>query len=327
MNKNIAIFGCKTTTKYLIENLIPDVTVKYLITIDSVNAKKNEVADYLDLSDWAKEMGIDVYSVKHYGLKNATDIEYINSLKLDIIFVAGWQRLIPESILNKLSVGAFGMHGSSMNLPLGRGRSPMNWSILEGRKVFYTNLFKYDNGVDSGDVVDTFKFQITDRDTAETLHFKNTLAMKTLVLRNADALINNNLKLKKQPSLLPTYYPKRSPENGLIDWENDIYEIEKLIRAVTKPFDGAYTYLNDVKIKIWESQIFDINDFGYEFHKAGEIVEIFTDTKLLIKGFGGLLLVTKCESSVQLKKGDQLNTGGNSISEFQRNRFGFHDIP
>ena len=50
------------------------------------------------------------------------------------------KRLIPIDILEQFSVGAFGMHGSSMDLPLGRGRSPLNWSLIEGRKFFYKSF-------------------------------------------------------------------------------------------------------------------------------------------------------------------------------------------
>ena len=134
--------------------------------------------------------------------KSKEDLDFISSLNIDLVFVVGWQRLIPKIILESLSIGAFGMHGSSMDLPLGRGRSPMNWSLIEDKKFFYTNLFKYNSGVDSGDILDTFKFSITNKDTAETLHFKNTLSMKYLILKNIDSLLNNSFTLKKQRDMI-----------------------------------------------------------------------------------------------------------------------------
>src|SRR5690349_13955899 len=155
-SKTIAVFGCKATTRFLVESLHALYPVKHLITMDPAGGAKHEVADYADLADWARGQGIQLYQVTQYSLKNQHDQENINSLNIDIAFVMGWQRLIPNEILSRLGVGAFGMHGSSVNLPVGRGRSPMNWSIIEGRRMFYTNLFKYDPGVDSGDIVDTF---------------------------------------------------------------------------------------------------------------------------------------------------------------------------
>ena len=64
-------------------------------------------------------------------------MEMIKSLNIDIIFCMGWQRLIPEWLLNDLSVGAFGMHGSNKPLPHGRGRSPLNWSLIQDKNMFH----------------------------------------------------------------------------------------------------------------------------------------------------------------------------------------------
>ena len=229
-----AIFGCKHTTKFLIESLSDKMIIDYLITIDEEKGKKFDVADYCDLTETANKYGINVYKSKTYSLKRKEDIEYINSLNIDIAFVAGWQRIVPGKILDGMSIGSFGMHGSSMDLPLGRGRSPMNWSIIEGRNYFYTNLFKYDSGVDSGDVLDTFKFDITHRDTAETMHFKNTLAMKYLIERNLDKLSSGDFTLKKQKDITPTYYPKRTPRN-LSKPEAPDHFISLLINFITMP--------------------------------------------------------------------------------------------
>ena len=56
-----------------------------------------------------------------------------------------------------------------------------------------------------------------------------------------------HFKLQKQKDILPTYYPKRTPDNSLIDWGLGIYELERFIRAVTKPFNGAFTYKHHMK--------------------------------------------------------------------------------
>ena len=227
-----------------------------LITIDENLGGKNKVADYTDLKSCAEKLNVGFYQAKSYNLKDSEDIEKINAMQIDLAFVVGWQRLIPGEILQNISIGVFGMHGSSMDLPLGRGRSPMNWSIIEDRKFFYTNLLKYDAGVDSGDILDTFLFSIRADDTAETMQFKNTLAMKHLILKNISRLLENNFTLKKQKEIAPTYYPKRNPADSLIDWERDIFYIERHIRAVTKPFNGAYSFIENAKSGNFQSGCF-----------------------------------------------------------------------
>ena len=128
------------------------------------------------------------------------------------------------------------MHGSSQNLPFGKGRSPLNWSIIEGRKHFYTNLFKYNSGIDSGPILDTVCFSILPHDNIETLHYKNTLAMVQIISRNLKMFKSGKLILKTQKNIHSTFYPKRDPEDGEIDWNDNINNIDRLIKAVTTPF-------------------------------------------------------------------------------------------
>ncbi|MBK7410525.1 MAG: hypothetical protein IPL49_00340 [Saprospirales bacterium] len=328
MLDNIAVFGCKATTFFLLENLQIPFPVRHLITISPDLGKRNEVADYLDLKEAAQARGVQVYQAKTYSLKNEEDQDYLRSLRLDLAFVIGWQRLLPADVLSGLRIGAFGMHGSSMNLPLGRGRSPMNWSIIEGRKVFYTNLFRYDPGVDSGDVLDTFKFEITDRDTAETMHFKNTLAMKYLIERNIDRLVRNDFQTTPQDaSLTPTYYPKRTPADSLINWELDVHALERFIRAVTRPFNGAFTFVGDQPITILDAQVFDLHEFGYAALPSGTVAAVFENGKFLVKCFGGLLLVHTYEAGFEVKRSMQFQYNGLSPRAFERNIHGYFDLP
>ncbi len=326
--KKIAVFGCKTTTGFILEALSEKQKVSHLITIDENLGEKNKVADYCDLREIADKLKINVYQAESYKLKNSEDIKNIKSLKLDLAFVIGWQRLIPDEILQNISTGVFGMHGSSMDLPHGRGRSPMNWSIIEDRKFFYTNLFKYDAGVDSGDILDTFLFSIQAEDTAETMHFKNTLAMKHLILKNLPDLLENRFTLKKQKDASPTYYPKRNPSDSLIDWERDIFYIERHIRAVTKPFNGAYSYLKGEKVEIYRAAIFetDLADFGYRDEPFGTVAEVFPNGKFLVKCRSGLLLVHEYKSDSPVITGSMFENGEEQIRYFELNKFGNYDL-
>ena len=292
-NKNIVIFGCKNTTRYLIESLVNNFKISHIVTISIEKNNKINVPDFTDLTDLSIKYKIPIYYCNKYSLKDNQDIDYLKSLKIDIAFVIGWQRLIPEDLLNNVKIGFFGMHGSSSNLPKGRGRSPMNWSIIEGRNHFYTNLFKYNPGVDDGDIVDTVKFSISEKDNAETMHYKNMVSMRLLINKNLNNLMNNNVKYFPQKPLLPTYYPKRNPSDSLIDWDLDIYKLEKFIRAVTKPFNGAYTFVNDSKVIIYNSQIFDFFDFDYGQYNFGTVLEIFSNNKFIVKCNGGILLVNE----------------------------------
>lgn len=325
-NNRIAVFGCKQTSEFILDFLRDLGALHQIITISPELAEKNKVADYKDLRDYAERHRIPLYSAQSYALTSEADVETIAGFNLDAAFVIGWQRLIPENVLNTISIGCFGMHGSSMNLPLGRGRSPMNWSLIEGRKVFYTNLFKYDAGVDSGDVLDTFKFSISDKDDAETMHFKNMLAMRFLIKKNLTAITERRFTLTKQPAIEPTFYPKRTPADNIIDWSDDVYGIERFIRAVAPPFGGAFTFIGENKLVIEEAQVFDTDEFGYENEPIGKIVEILGGKRLLIKAFGGLLLAKVFSCPVAPKKGDICHNNNFEIKTFPTNKFGNYDV-
>lgn len=323
----IAVFGCKATTWTLLRDIRLPSPVSHLVTIDPEQGARNEVADYADLKPLVEPIGIKVYQALSYSLRNADDQAFLRSLHIDIAFVIGWQRLVPAEVLASLRIGAFGMHGSAMDLPRGRGRSPMNWALIEGRDVFYTNLFRYDPGVDSGDVADTTKFSIGPRDTAETLHFKNTLSMKHLIERNIEGLLNGDLALRPQDdSVKPTYYPKRAPQDGLMDLRQDAHTLDRFIRAVTKPFSGAFLFHRGSKVTIYDAQVLDLNEFGFEALAVGTVAARLGDRKFLLKCIGGLLLVNAWESDLEIQAGMVLDTDGREPRAFPRNPSGGFDM-
>jgi len=329
VKRRVAVFGCKQTTAFMIDALREHIEIHVVVTIAQDLAAKNEVADYVDLTSFLAERGIPAYVAKSYGLKDAVDRETIRSLKIDVAFVIGWQRLIPPEILAEFSIGAFGMHGSADGLPRGRGRSPMNWALIEGRDRFETNLFRYDAGIDSGAVADTVVFSILPSDTAETLHFKNALAMKRLILRNLDALIDGSASLEAQRDDVPTFYPKREPGDSIIDWRNDIAEIDRFIRAVAPPFNGAFSFVDGKKVTIDRAAIFELDgvDFGHSDAVPGTIVEIFPNGKWLVRASGGLLIVHESRSESTLHVGARCVSPPDAIREFPTNERGGHDLP
>lgn len=325
----LALFGCKTTTLFLLDALMTKMRINVVITITPELAAKNEVADYLDLSDACQNRGIRLYQANTYHLNDAADQETIRQFQIDIAFVNGWQRLLPKSILQAFRLGAFGMHGSAQNLPVGRGRSPMNWSLIEGKTHFFTNLFRYDAGIDSGDILDTHVFSIQSADTAETLHFKNTLAMSQLILKNLNPLLEGKFSLNKQADLPPTYYPKRSPADSIIDWRRDIHFLHRFIRAVAPPFNGAFSYINRKKITLLRAEIFetDIADHGFTQSKPGRVVAVFPGQKFLVRVNGGLLIVHDFLYCEPVITGMLLSSPEQEIRCFPVNAAGGYDLP
>jgi methionyl-tRNA formyltransferase len=257
MLARIAIAGCTGMTMDFANALLRSgVHIAQLITITPEQAQRNKVFNYQDLRGWADTRGIPTLVPRKYTMKDQEDIDAANTLRLDLLFVIGWQRLIPDAVLTGLRLGAFGMHGSPHGLPRGRGRSPLNWSLITGCTSFRTYLFRYDAGVDSGDYIDFVEFEINDHDTCETLHFKNYCAMIHLVRTYLPALLSGEVRYRRQQGE-PSYYPKREPEDGGIDWTRGAQHVHNFVRAQTRPFPGAFTFANGRKVYIWRGQPFD----------------------------------------------------------------------
>lgn len=277
----IAFVGSKTTTFECVRTFLENGhTIDLLVTLTPEMGAKHNVAGYMDLRPLAQEHKIPIYHPKSYSLKSIEDREALSDARIDCALVIGWQRLIPEWWLNCLKIGAFGMHGSPEPLPRGRGRSPMNWALLDGKKSFITHLFKYDAGIDSGSIVGIQKFDITKWDDCNTLHLKNRLAMNRLIEQHIDSILNNTVVYKVQPTNIePTYYPKRTPEDGRVVWEKmDMDMLYNHIRAQTRPFPGAFSYIKKSKecrvVRFWHGHPFDTH-LTYYGVPPGKVVEFF----------------------------------------------------
>ena len=181
--------------------------------------------------------------------------------------------------------------------------------------------------MDNGPIIDTEVFSILDSDNAESLHYKNTLAMCSIIERNFENFFNNTIKYVKQDEKCgESFYPKREPKDGIIDWDDDIFNIDRLIRAVSPPFAGALCYYEDCEFKIKRASIFytDLEKHPFRKNINGQILDIFPNNKFLVRCNGGVLLVHEF-SEVKLKVGAILEKKESPFKKFPRNDYGFFD--
>lgn len=142
MNKKIVMCGAHYGGKEVVEFLLKNgYEFEYFVIMNPEQAKKFNISAYYDYSDIAKNNNIPIYYPESYNLKHEDDVKFFEKNNFDLLIQGGWQRLFPDSILNSLNIGAIGVHGSSEFLPRGRGRSPYNWSIIEGKKRFILHFF------------------------------------------------------------------------------------------------------------------------------------------------------------------------------------------
>lgn len=308
MNYKVVIFGVKSTTEKIINFLYEHShKIDLVVTIDTAVQKRNDISGLSDLTSTCEKLGIQMYYAADYGLSDDQTRAFFTENSFDIGISMGWQRLIPEEVLNRFTYGVFGFHGSCGYLPYGRGRSPMNWSLINGDSRVVMNLFRYDKAADSPNIFKKQVFEINPHDTILTLQYKNLLCAQNLIQELLEAYQNHSIKIETNSKDFDTWYPKRTPADGKIDFRMKTREIYNLVRGVTRPFPGAFIETAEGNIKVWKAYPFDqIMDFSN--YCPGEIIEIYDDN-LIIRTIDGTLIVTEYTSDIELKRGMQLQNG------------------
>lgn len=290
--------GCHTGGSKAIEKLLSaGYKFDYFVCLTPEMSENYLVSGYYDYRPLAKKMNIPIYVPETYSLNSRRDINFFVEEKFDLLIQGGWQRLFPEEVLNSLRIGALGLHGSSDMLPKGRGRSPMNWSLIEDKKRFIMHLFMIKPGIDNGDILAIQDFDITPYDDIETLYYKYGIVYQRLLKSELPKILNGQYSFIPQKGI-PSYYQKRTSEDGSIDWEEmDVWTIHNFIRAQTSPYPGAYGLINNKNIIIWRARVFDTR-IRYEEACYGDCVERFGN-KLLINCRGGLLLIDEWQEKIR----------------------------
>lgn len=305
MHYNIVVFGVKDTTRIIVEHIISlNFRVDLLVTIDENVTKKNHVSGFSTLDDVANNNGTDLLKVSSYSLNDADSRDFFENNTFELGISMGWQRLIPQYVLERFRYGIFGLHGSCGYLPFGRGRSPLNWTIIHGDDRVILNLFRYDKEADSPNIFANIMFEVTPFDTIRTLQYKNIIAAKDMISRLLAGYNAKSINISTDSHDFSSWYAKRTPEAGKIDFHARTREIYNLIRAVTKPFPGAFAFCDNKKITIWQAIPFDkILDFSS--YIPGQVIGIF-DNNFVIRTVDGSLLIQDYEYDCNIEEGSVL---------------------
>jgi methionyl-tRNA formyltransferase/peptidoglycan/xylan/chitin deacetylase (PgdA/CDA1 family) len=293
----IALCGVQQQGLDIADHLLSHgVPISHLVTIPLSLAEKNKAAGWVSYESFGAERALPIHFAASYGLSSASDLEFFRHQAFDLLLLGGWQRLIPDEILRTLRIGGVGQHGSSEYLPRGRGRSPLNWSLIQDRQRLVWNLFMLTPAVDSGAIVDTQVFEINDWDDCRTLYYKVAVSVKHMLARTVPRLMAGGADPRPQVGE-PTFYAQRAPEDGLIDWRRmSVREIYNLVRAVTRPYPGAFTRdAHGRVVHIWRAQRWDAALPFYASADYGEVVERFAGGDFVVHCVDGLLLVTDAD--------------------------------
>ncbi|CAM4235351.1 methionyl-tRNA formyltransferase [Lacicoccus alkaliphilus] len=220
-------------------------------------------------------------------IKEISELLYSVDFTIDYIMSFGYRRMIPDEIVKMAKVAALGTHFSP--LPQYRGFAPLNWLLINGESETAVNLFYLDKEVDNGDIIATESVEIKYEDDINTLFERCLKSFKKTLIEVIPQLENNSFKAIKQDNSKASYTCARTPEDGKINWNQSSFIIYNLIRALTNPFPGAFTYYKGSKLTILSSE--EYNEGNYIGRVEGRVVKIIKNKGVVVLCGKGSLLI------------------------------------
>lgn len=254
-----------------------------------------------DVKKYAIEQNLEV--VQPVKVRNNPEfVEQLKDINPDVICVVAYGKIIPKEILDIPRLGCINVHGSL--LPKYRGAAPIQWAVLNGDKETGITTMFMDVGMDTGDMINKEVVQIGDDETTGELWNRLSIIGAKLLVKTLKDLENGTYKREKQGDDF-TVAPMIKKEMAKIDWENQTSsEIKNLVRGLN-PFMGAFSFLNDKKIKIWKVE------------KLNDKPEKEPGTVLVSDSKAGLVIATK-DGAVSVLEIQGENSKRMGISDYLR---------
>jgi methionyl-tRNA formyltransferase len=206
------------------------------------------------------------------------NVAKVREIAPDFIFSFYYRNMIKPEVLEIPRRGALNLHGSY--LPKYRGRVPVNWAVINGETETGATLHYMVEKPDAGDIVDREKVVISFTDTAFEVFTRLTDAAVTVISRAFPLLVSGTAPRIPMDLKAGSYFGGRKPADGLIDWTKSAVQIYNLIRGVTHPYPGAFTYLDGKKVVIWSA---------WPVEGVGEPGRVVSTKPLLVGAGDGLL--------------------------------------
>lgn len=219
------------------------------VTLRDEQARSKSGRVYLDR--FCAERSIPLLKVRN--INDEESVAAIREAKLDWLFIIGWSQIARREVLESTRCGVLGMHPTL--LPAGRGRAAIPWAILLGLEQTGVTLFKLDEGVDTGPIVDQIVIPLTSDSDAGEL-YKRVDAAHVQLMKSAFPLLRSGtVRLREQDESLATLWHGRTPDDGRIDLDGSVHDAERLVRATTRPYPGAFVERDGRRTIIWKAEV------------------------------------------------------------------------
>ena len=184
-------------------------------------------------------------------LRDTAAVAELAALQPDVIIVAAYGLILPQSVLDIPVTACLNVHASL--LPRWRGAAPIQAAILAGDEKTGVCLMSMTAGLDCGPVYVSEAVSIGEHETAGSLHDRLATLGAALLTRHLADVLDHKLAPKSQDEDLATYAPKINTADAELDWHRPAADLERLMRAYD-PVPGAWFMLEDSRIKCWQAQ-------------------------------------------------------------------------
>ncbi|PYG89123.1 methionyl-tRNA formyltransferase/UDP-4-amino-4-deoxy-L-arabinose formyltransferase/UDP-glucuronic acid dehydrogenase (UDP-4-keto-hexauronic acid decarboxylating) [Ruminiclostridium sufflavum DSM 19573] len=240
---------------------------------------------YTGVDEVAEKNGLLLY--KNVDVNSESFINEITALKPDLIVVVNFQQILKEQLINIPQRGCINTHAAL--LPKYRGRAPLNWAVIHGERQVGVTVHYIEKGIDTGDIIIQKSIDIGDEEYIDSVLEKVKDVYPTVVNNAVNLIQSGDFVRIKQDLSKGNYFGKRTPEDGQINWNNNTKDIFNLIRAISKPYPGAFSFCNNSRLIIWRAEVINQkeeesllpNGYIITINKSGICVKTKNDNILI----------------------------------------------
>jgi methionyl-tRNA formyltransferase len=214
----------------------------------------------------------------------------IKSNSKNLLLSINYIFLIEEDLIIKFKY-AINFHGSL--LPKYRGRTPHVWAIINGENEAGITAHFINKGCDEGDIIYQKRVSINKKDTGNDILQKYIKLYPSIVKKVIKLCLSSKLIGIKQNESIATFFPKREPKDGKINWNWSRERIKNWVRAQSYPYPGAFTFYDKIQIIIDKVSFSKLN-FNLDT-KNGTILK--TKPFLIVKTKNGSIKVEKIRNN------------------------------
>ncbi len=310
MNKKIIFMGTPIFAAKILNNLLDN---KYNIEL-VVSQPDRKVGRKRELKATpVKEVAL-AHNIPVFQPENIKDdFKQIIDLKPDLIITAAYGQFIPNEVLKAPSIECINVHGSL--LPKYRGGAPIHYAVLNGDKKTGVTIMKMISKMDAGEIIAQSEFPINENDTTSIVHNNMIDVANKLLINILPDILNNEYTLTKQDEKLVSYSPNISREQERINWNNKARDVHNHIRGLSE-FPGSYTQIDNVRYKIYLSQLIEEKNDG----SPGTISKI-DDTKFYVNCIDYKIAILEIQPAGKSKMKAKDFVQGVDKMKFIRNKF------